>query len=331
MTIAQTKNFVNGVLSIAFLQGPNPDSLAAPRPGGTACNDYMRFLGADNGLSTRLTIRGVALGNFSGTYWAEDQAGGNRSGIAVFAPVLPLTDGHLYTVAGSPQEFFTESEVVGSSFVRDDGAVATPSPILQTVHVLADTVCDPTNTLTTGEDFEGTLVRVNCVQVERTGLAGENFRVTGPYPTFQDTILVDNNITRTYVPVKGQMINVVGFLDLSFGSFRIQPRGNSDITGCTAVGVEEPIQNISFSIYPNPSASGRVSFSLPKGGRVELAVYDLLGRKLATLAKGNLSAGQYTRTWSGRLDDGTKAGSGVYFYKLNVDGQVYKLRAVKLD
>src|SRR6185503_18166841 len=109
----------------------------------------------------------------------------------------------------------------------------------------------------------------------------------------------------------------------------LQPRGDSDITPCTATGVEIPLQDVSFSIYPNPSALGRVSFSLPRGGRVELAVYDLLGRKLATLAKGNLSAGQYTRTWSGRLDDGTKAGSGVYFYKLQVDDQVYKLRAVK--
>jgi hypothetical protein len=326
MTVAQTKNFVNGVLSIAYLQGPNPDSLAS-----VPCKDYMRHLGTDNGLSTRLTVRGVGIENFAGTYWIEDAVGGNRSGIAVFAPVGPLTTAHLWTVAGSPQEFFTESEVVGSSFVRDDGAAAVPAPILQTVHALADTVCDPTNTLTTGEDFEGTLVRVQCVQVERTGLAGENFRVTGPYPTFQDTILVDNNVVRTYVPVKGTMINVNGILDLSFGSFRIQPRGDSDITPCTATGVETPLQDVSFSIYPNPSARGRVQFSLPKGGRVELAVYDLLGRKLATLAKGNLSAGQYTRQWNGKLDDGSTAGSGVYFYRLKVDEQVYKLRAVKLD
>jgi len=72
-------------------------------------------------------------------------------------------------------------------------------------------------------------------------------------------------------------------------------------------------------------------FSLPRGGRVELAVYDLLGRKLSTLAKGNFASGQYTRQWNGRLEDGSEAGSGVYFYRLSVDGQIYKLRAVKVD
>jgi hypothetical protein len=64
--------------------------------------------------------------------------------------------------------------------------------------------------------------------------------------------------------------------------------------------------------YPNP-ARGAVSlaYSLPADGRVELSVYDLAGRRVATLVDAEQAAGRHETTW-----DCTGVPSGVYLYSL---------------
>jgi flagellar hook assembly protein FlgD len=64
---------------------------------------------------------------------------------------------------------------------------------------------------------------------------------------------------------------------------------------------------------------------------VELAVYDVLGRRVRTLVAGDLQPRRYTRFWDGRDDSGTRVGSGVYFYRLKADGfeQVRKVTWVR--
>lgn len=327
MTIAQNKEFINGVLTSQFIQTADPAALA-----GNPCDDRSQIAGPGSIPGTRMTVRGVATLTIGSTTWIEDATAGQRSGVAVFAPIGPMVAGRRYLVAGAIQEFFTETEVASNVFLVDEGVAAVPAPEVQTVAVLRDTLCASNGATVNGEDYEGVLVRLNCVQVDRTGLAGENFRVTGPYPTFSDTILIDNDVaTLTYAPVRGQMINVTGVLDVSFNSFRIQPRSNADIVQCTTAGVDDIPTAINFSIYPNPSRSPRVAFGLPRSAKVDLSVYDLLGRKVITLAEGEMPAGKYTKQWNGRLSDGSDAGSGVFFYRLRVGSETFNLRAVRMD
>jgi flagellar hook assembly protein FlgD len=47
-----------------------------------------------------------------------------------------------------------------------------------------------------------------------------------------------------------------------------------------------------------------------------LEVYDVTGRHVRTLLRGNVAAGQHTVQWDGRDDRGFSVGSGVYFYRL---------------
>jgi hypothetical protein len=64
--------------------------------------------------------------------------------------------------------------------------------------------------------------------------------------------------------------------------------------------------------YPNPfNPQTTISFSLPKESYVTLKVYDLLGREVATLAKGKKEAGEYAVAWNAG-----SAPSGIYFYRL---------------
>ena len=64
--------------------------------------------------------------------------------------------------------------------------------------------------------------------------------------------------------------------------------------------------------YPNPfNPTSDISFSLPKSGHAVLTLYDIRGRKVATLAEGMFGEGTHTITL-----DASKMSSGVYFYQL---------------
>ena len=52
---------------------------------------------------------------------------------------------------------------------------------------------------------------------------------------------------------------------------------------------------------------------------VEVAVYDLLGRKIASLLSGNQAAGQYTLEWNGRDANGVGVPTGMYFLRMSSD------------
>jgi hypothetical protein len=85
--------------------------------------------------------------------------------------------------------------------------------------------------------------------------------------------------------------------------------------------VNLPISTTLEQNYPNPfNASTNIKFNLVKQSEINLTVYDLLGRKVATLASGILPAGQKTINWNGIDANGQQVASGMYLYVLKVDG-----------
>ena len=79
-----------------------------------------------------------------------------------------------------------------------------------------------------------------------------------------------------------------------------------------------------LQIGPVPSSgSQRVLILLQDDSRdVDLAVYDVQGRRVRQIVSGALSKGAHSLSWSG-LDDGShRVASGVYFYQLKIDGHV---------
>jgi photosystem II stability/assembly factor-like uncharacterized protein len=64
--------------------------------------------------------------------------------------------------------------------------------------------------------------------------------------------------------------------------------------------------------YPNPfNPSTKISFTLPKAGNVKLAVFDILGREVATLVNEFATAGIHTIDFNA-----SNLSSGVYLYKI---------------
>ena len=69
--------------------------------------------------------------------------------------------------------------------------------------------------------------------------------------------------------------------------------------------------------YPNP-ARGPISveYQLERDERVEITVFDVLGRRIHQLVDGHQPAGRYTARWDGRGASGTPVASGMYFVRM---------------
>lgn len=87
---------------------------------------------------------------------------------------------------------------------------------------------------------------------------------------------------------------------------------------CAPLSVGPPApRELSFAVDgPNPGR-GRTSFrfGLPTAQSVEVAVFDVTGRRVATLADGSRNAGWHTASWSTN-DDGSTPHAGLYFARL---------------
>lgn len=74
---------------------------------------------------------------------------------------------------------------------------------------------------------------------------------------------------------------------------------------------------------PNPfNGSTTIGLCLPGRGEINLLVYNVAGRKVATLATGVWQSGQHAIVWDGLDDQGAGVATGVYFLHLRA-GRVH--------
>ncbi|MFH1195144.1 MAG: alpha-amylase family glycosyl hydrolase [bacterium] len=73
--------------------------------------------------------------------------------------------------------------------------------------------------------------------------------------------------------------------------------------------------------YPNPfNPSTVISYQLPVISKIELKIYDVLGREIKTLVDTEQLPGYYSIEWNGKDNSGNQAASGIYFYRLTSGG-----------
>jgi len=78
--------------------------------------------------------------------------------------------------------------------------------------------------------------------------------------------------------------------------------------------------------HPNPfNPSTSIKFQIPEQGLVNLKVFDILGRELATLINDHKLAGFYEVNF-----DASKLSSGIYIYQLKVNDFVSSKKMILL-
>ena len=102
---------------------------------------------------------------------------------------------------------------------------------------------------------------------------------------------------------------------------------SDEILNATGVGEEivavSPVKFELFQNYPNPfNPSTRIVYDLPRASHVRLEVFNILGNRVCTLAKGKKKAGRHSVVWNGKDDFGNVVSNGIYIYRIQAGHRV---------
>ncbi|MBI5402453.1 MAG: T9SS type A sorting domain-containing protein [Ignavibacteriae bacterium] len=143
----------------------------------------------------------------------------------------------------------------------------------------------------------------------------------GPGHTYYNNWDSLNLPGRTLLTQNDSISFIQGILYYAYSNYKICPRSNSDFGTVTPVGIKH-IEGVveQFKLnqnYPNPfNPVTRIGFNLPMYSKVEVRVYDVLGRQVQTLVNENMNAGSFLIDFNG-----SDFASGVYFVRMTAIGK----------
>lgn len=112
-----------------------------------------------------------------------------------------------------------------------------------------------------------------------------------------------------------------------------------DLTVNGGVGVEEDVAAMNTQLPlklvfsgPNPFASlVAIEYALSKKDKIQISIYDAMGRSVRTIVDGLVSPGHYKAYWDGRDNNGGQVGNGIYFWRFETkeNAQTQKIILLK--
>lgn len=122
------------------------------------------------------------------------------------------------------------------------------------------------------------------------------------------------------IPGKGGFIKTSNWMPLP-ATFDFNFCIKGSIVSQTPTGVSHVTTPVSASVlrnnFPNPfNPVTTISYNLAADGNVQLQVYNTRGQMIKTLVSEHQTAGEHSISWLGNDDNGHKAGSGIYFYRI---------------
>lgn len=83
--------------------------------------------------------------------------------------------------------------------------------------------------------------------------------------------------------------------------------------------------------YPNPfNPRTTIQYNILNDSKVNIVIFDLMGKEVMTLVKEYKQAGQHTINWNGRNNLGQSVSAGIYFYKLQAGDFIQTRKMVLL-
>lgn len=96
--------------------------------------------------------------------------------------------------------------------------------------------------------------------------------------------------------------------------------GTSSVLGLSSIEVPDKFEV--HQNYPNPfNPSTEISFSLPEAAHVSVEIFNILGQRVNLLLDDYVTAGIKTVTWDSHDQSGNPVSTGIYFYRVVVDGR----------
>ena len=183
------------------------------------------------------------------------------------------------------------------------------------------------------DTHESMLVRIENVTFQNTG----NFATNTNY-SLRDESLGDG-VTVTFrspfgeadyigQPIPTDAVNLVALVNGFNRNAQLASRSLADISPATSLRPDGTPEEFRLAQnYPNPfNPTTNIHYSLAEAADVTLTVYDILGRRVATLVSESQMSGQYTVNF-----DATRLASGTYIYRLEAGSftSVKKMMLIK--
>jgi hypothetical protein len=202
-----------------------------------------------------------------------------------------------------------------------------------TTGVLADdSAPDVDGTPRLGEAYESVWVKTFVSTVLGVG-EFENYWISDT-GAWADSLEVQPNQTLTYIPTVGDVLQVEGYVDYTFGDYQLRPLGDEYLY-FEATGIDDTPNLASAGgftgVYPNPfNPATNIEFVLGRDELTQLNIYNLRGELVRSLVNERLPHGTYTLSWDGRNQEGMTVASGPYFARLRIGTEVMQVRKLSL-
>ncbi len=121
-------------------------------------------------------------------------------------------------------------------------------------------------------------------------------------------------------------LNTADEMFLIYYHFMAYQQGDENINVDSLISIflsdkSNNIINSDVKIYPNPfTENTTINFMLNNSAYTSLYIYDIQGRVVKKLWKGNLQSGYQQIQWDRDNENGVKVKAGIYFYSLLIDG-----------
>ncbi|MDY6915202.1 MAG: FlgD immunoglobulin-like domain containing protein [Candidatus Cloacimonadota bacterium] len=286
-------------VTIYDIQYPEDASGASPYVGQEVTTTGIVTAVGFKGYDDNIFISMPEGGEFSGIYC---YAIGNES----------LQLGDEIEITATVEEYYEFTELVDATNVT---VLSSGNPVPEPVNLT-------TQELSTMEEYESVLVKLTDVYVSSApDEYGEWYVVDETTITAQidDGFFYLDSVDPPIVVEVGQSWgSLIGIVDYSYDEYALNPRTPEDMTqeSNTTPNTVPAAAKLEGN-YPNPfNPETTVFFTLTNPEKVEVAVYNLQGKKVKTLANSDYSAGQHQIIWNGTNDNGESVASGIYLYKM---------------
>lgn len=152
---------------------------------------------------------------------------------------------------------------------------------------------------------------------------------TNAYTYWKGSELLELSTTNdiSYLAAYNDLSVGISYIRVTTGQSPVLFRESCPVNTLSGPTARRPMEPRLAAAGALPMRTGvELSVELPKAAAVQVALYDVAGRKIRTLLHGHLPAGRTKTRWDGRDDTGAMVGSGVYFASLDGAGTRRSLR-----
>ena len=137
---------------------------------------------------------------------------------------------------------------------------------------------------------------------------------------------------------------IIGMINFSELNIQLWEPGNNYYDSLVTVGAlkqittlnvnEKTLQPVFFNLYqnfPNPfNSTTTLKYELFKSGKVKIVIINSIGEDVRSIINKYHHVGEYLIQWDGIDDQGINMASGIYFYKIILDGRMQTQKMIYL-